>query len=37
MQRYTFLIHEYEGDYATIKYPWHVLDVKRMLLSTLKS
>ena len=37
MQRYTFLIHEYEGDYATLKYPWHVLDVTRMLLSTLKS
>jgi len=35
MKRHTFILHPFEGDFASLKYPWHVLDVLHVLLETL--
>ncbi len=37
MKRHRFVLHAYEGDFASLKYPWNVLDVTRVLLSRLGS
>jgi NDP-sugar pyrophosphorylase family protein len=37
MKRYPFLLYVHEGDFASLKYPWHVLDVTDVLLRRLKS
>jgi NDP-sugar pyrophosphorylase family protein len=35
MKRYTFLFHEYKGNFASLKYPWNTLDAMDILLSSL--
>ncbi|HUD19696.1 MAG TPA: sugar phosphate nucleotidyltransferase [Patescibacteria group bacterium] len=37
MKRHRFVLHEYKGDFTTLKYPWNVLDVTKVLLSRLGS
>lgn len=37
MKRHSFLLHEHTGEFASLKYPWNVLDVTDILLSRLKS
>jgi NDP-sugar pyrophosphorylase family protein len=33
MKRHSFSIHHHKGNFASLKYPWHVLDVSELLLS----
>lgn len=35
MGKYDFVCEEYKGSFASMKYPWHVLDVNDILLSQL--
>jgi UDP-N-acetylglucosamine diphosphorylase / glucose-1-phosphate thymidylyltransferase / UDP-N-acetylgalactosamine diphosphorylase / glucosamine-1-phosphate N-acetyltransferase / galactosamine-1-phosphate N-acetyltransferase len=35
MKRNKFVFYPYKGDFASLKYPWHVLDVLQVLLETL--
>lgn len=37
MKRHDFQLYTHTGDFASLKYPWHVLDVTDVLLKTLKS
>ena len=37
MKRYAFKLYSHEGQFASLKYPWHVLDVTDVLLGRLKS
>lgn len=37
MKRHEFLLYTHDGDFASLKYPWHVLDVNDVLLKTIKS
>src|SRR3989344_1615865 len=36
MKRYPFGLYRHEGEFASLKYPWHVLDVTDVLLDRLK-
>lgn len=36
MNRHTFLLLKHEGQFASLKYPWHVLDVMDVLLARIK-
>jgi UDP-N-acetylglucosamine diphosphorylase / glucose-1-phosphate thymidylyltransferase / UDP-N-acetylgalactosamine diphosphorylase / glucosamine-1-phosphate N-acetyltransferase / galactosamine-1-phosphate N-acetyltransferase len=37
MKRHPFILHKHEGNFAGLKYPWHVLDVMDTLLGRVKS
>jgi NDP-sugar pyrophosphorylase family protein len=37
MKRHTFVRYVHEGQFASLKYPWHVLDVTDVLLGRLKA
>lgn len=37
MNKYDFVLEEHSGAFASLKYPWHVLDANEILLSHIKS
>jgi len=37
MKRHKFVLYPYDGDFASLKYPWHVLDVLHVILELLPS
>lgn len=36
MAKYDFVLEEHKGVFASLKYPWHVLDINKMILSHIK-